>query len=182
MKKINMKTILLAVALCLLPMIAGAVFYGRMPEQMAVHWDVNNVPNTYMHKAFALFGIPVAMALIQTALLSLFYGFYIKKAKNMPKVTRIIIWCLPVINAITYAIILMWGLGYTLRVSTLVLLPLGAIVILLGNYLPKMSYEGNKDRIHPKPKDEKSFRKMLRITSIAFIIMGIAFILLGIFW
>ena len=51
---------------------------------------------------------------------------------------------------------------------------LGILWILTGNYLPKMSYEIAKGKFHPMPKDEKTYRKMIRMLGYTFVISGIA--------
>ncbi len=37
------------------------------------------------------------------------------------------------------------------------------LLMIIGNYIPKMSYEMSKTTFHPMPKSEKSFRKMSKI-------------------
>lgn len=65
MEKKNKKTLILSVIICLLPMVLGIAFYNRLPEQMPIHFTVNDVPDNYAPKNFALFGIPIIMAIIQ---------------------------------------------------------------------------------------------------------------------
>ena len=45
-----------------------------------------------------------------------------------------------------------------------------------GNYIPKMSYEYAKGTIHPMPKTEKTFKKMIRILGYTFVISGVLII------
>ena len=55
MEKKNRKTLILSVIICLLPMILGSILYNKLPEQMPIHFTINNVPDNYANKNFALF-------------------------------------------------------------------------------------------------------------------------------
>ena len=72
-------------------------------------------------------------------------------------------------------------LGNTVYVGKSVCLILGILITIIGNYIPKMSYEMGKTTFHPMPKNEKSFRKMSKIMGYSFIIMGIV-LLIMIIW
>ena len=65
MEKKNRKTLIFSVIICLLPMILGVILYNKLPEQMPIHFTINDVPDNYAHKNFALFGIPLIMAIVQ---------------------------------------------------------------------------------------------------------------------
>ena len=64
-KKIDWKILIITGLICLIPMIFGAILYDQLPEQMAVHFGVNNEPNSFAPKEFALFGIPLLMTALQ---------------------------------------------------------------------------------------------------------------------
>jgi len=55
MEKKNKRTLILSVIICLLPMVLGIAFYNRLPEQMPIHFTINDVPDNYAPKNFALF-------------------------------------------------------------------------------------------------------------------------------
>lgn len=68
--------------------------------------------------------------------------------------------------------------GSKVYVGKSVCLILGILFAIIGNYLPKMSYEVGKNIVHPMPKDEKSFRKITKIMGYSFIIIGIILFIL----
>ena len=39
--KIDRKTLILTTLICLIPIVVGAAVYGRLPETMATHWNMN---------------------------------------------------------------------------------------------------------------------------------------------
>ena len=59
-----------------------------------------------------------------------------------------------------------------------VCLILGVLFIIIGNYLPKISYEDGKKVFHPIPKNEKTFRKMSKIMGYGFVGIGIILLIL----
>lgn len=179
MKKSNKKTLIITVIICLLPIILGMVLYNKLPEQMPIHFTINNEPDNYASKNFALFGIPLIMAIVQ-ALCLIFTNKYTKKIEQYqtPKIIKIFQWFIPILTVLIYIIMIEVLLGSTVYVGKSVCLILGVLFTIIGNYMPKMSYELGKVIFHPVPKDEKSFRKITRIMGYSFIIIGITFLLL----
>ena len=72
-------------------------------------------------------------------------------------------WFIPVVTVLIYVIMVEVPLGSTVYVGKSICLILGILFMIIGNYIPKMSYEIGKTTFHPMPKSEKSFRKMSKI-------------------
>ena len=72
-------------------------------------------------------------------------------------------WFIPVVSVLFYVIMVEVPLGSTVYVGKSICLILGILLMIIGNYIPKMSYEMSKTTFHPMPKSEKSFRKMSKI-------------------
>lgn len=171
------KSGLISILLCFAPMLLGMAVYSRMPERMAIHFDIHNQPNGYASKEMALFGIPIFMVLIQITLVVIF-DYAERKTGEKPKLMSIITWFMPVITVVLYVTTLLASAGMNEYIGKIVLLVIGVYFILIGNYLPKMSYEAAiAMKQHPIPKDEKSYKKMTRILSCVIIILGIAFLI-----
>lgn len=178
MEKKSRKTLILSVIICLLPMILGAVFYNKLPEQMPIHFTISNEPDNYAPKNFALFGIPVIAAMIQA--ICMIGVARVSKLKNSekPKILKIMEWFIPILTVDIYIIMIEVPLGSTVYVGKSVCFILGISFMVIGNYLPKMSYEIGKAVIHPIPKNESSFRKMSKIMGYSFIIIGIVLLIM----
>lgn len=178
MEKKNKITLILTVIVCVLPMILGAALYNKLPEQMPIHFNIKNEPDNYAPKAFALFGIPLIMAIVQT--ICIIFTSKASKLKDIekPKIIKIMEWFIPILTVFVYIIMIEVPLGSTVYVGKSVCLVLGILFILIGNYIPKMSYEIGKTMVHPVPKDEKSFRKMLKIMGYSFMMIGIILLVL----
>lgn len=182
MEKKNRKTLILTVIICLLPMLLGAILYNKLPEQMPIHFTINDVPDNYAHKNFALFGIPLIMAIVQ-AICFIVVNIKLNKLENeeKPKILKIMEWFIPVVTVLIYVIMVEAPLGSTVYVGKSICLILGILFMVIGNYIPKMSYEMGKITFHPMPKSEKAFRKMSKIMGYLFIVMGIV-LLIMIIW
>ena len=176
MEKKSKRTLILSVIVCLLPIILGAVFYNKLPEQMPIHFTINDVPDNYAPKNFALFGIPIIMAIVQA--ISMFSIMNKLKNKEKPKIVKIMKWFIPVITVSIYIVMIEVPLGSTVYVGKSVCLILGILFTIIGNYLPKMSYETGKEIFHPIPNNEKVFRKMSKIMGYSFIAIGIILLIL----
>ncbi len=182
MKKKNRKTLILSVIICLLPILLGSILYNKLPEQMPIHFTINDVPDNYAHKNFALFGIPVIAAIVQAiCLIAVNIRLNKLKTDEKPKILKIMEWFIPVVTVLIYVIMIEVPLGSTVYVGKSICLILGILFMIIGNYIPKMSYEMGKTIVHPMPKSEKSFRKMSKIMGYSFIIMGIV-LLIMIIW
>ncbi len=176
MEKRDRKTLILTIIVCLLPILLGIVLYNQLPEQMPIHFKAGDVPDNYAPKNFALFGIPLIMAIVQTiCMLSTINRL---KNKEKPRIAKIMEWFIPIITVLIYIIMIEVPLGSTIYVGKSICLILGISFMIIGNYLPKMSYDTAKGVFHPTPSNEKTFRKMSKIMGYSFIVMGIIFLIM----
>jgi len=176
MEKKNKRTLILSVVVCLLPMILGVAFYNKLPEQMPIHFTINDVPDNYAPKNFALFGIPIIMAIVQA--ISVFSTMNKLKNKEKPRIAKIMEWFIPVITVSVYIIMIQVPLGSDVYVGKSICLILGILFTIIGNYLPKMSYDTAKGVFHPTPSNEKAFRKMSKLMGYGFVGLGIILLIL----
>ncbi len=176
MEKRDRKTLILTIIVCLLPILLGIVLYNQLPEQMPIHFKAGDVPDNYAPKNFALFGIPLIMAIVQTiCMLSTINRL---KNKEKPRIAKIMELFIPIITVLIYIIMIEVPLGSTVYVGKSICLILGISFMIIGNYLPKMSYDTAKGVFHPTPSNEKTFRKMSKIMGYSFIVMGIIFLIM----
>ena len=168
MKNINWKI--------LLPIVLGIIFYQQLPEQMPVHFNINNEVDHYASKNFALFGIPIILTGLQI-FCCIITDWKEKKETQKPRFISIIKWFVPILSMVVSTILIEIPLGSTVDVRKSICLVIGILFILTGNYLPKMSYEMAKGKMHPIPKDEKRYRKITRMWGYTFVIGGIALLI-----
>lgn len=177
----NKVKIFLSIMICLLPMIAGAILYNKLPDQMPVHFGANDIPDNYAPKAFALFGIPLLMAVIQTIVMLTTYVTAHKKDIDIPIVFHILEWLIPSTTVLFYGLMISFALDCPVSLGRIVFLVVGVVFAAVGNYTPKMSYDAGKQFFHPTPATEEAFHKMSRIMGFSFMGLGILFVIMGIF-
>ena len=136
MKKIDFKTLILTCVFCLLPILIGLWQYDALPEKVAIHFDINNNPDNYFNKALFVFGMPIFMVVLE-AICSIGVDLTDKYKDANKKATIVMKWMIPVILVVMYIITIAYNLGTKLDIRVWVMLLLGAMFIVTGNYLPK---------------------------------------------
>lgn len=180
MKKNNLKILIITVIICLLPMILGIVLYNKLPDSMAIHFNIENIPDNYASKNFVLFGLPIIMAFFQIFCLML-TNIANKSKEELPKVMKIFEWFIPILTIVMYLLTISFSLGIKTYIGKSVCFVLGILFVLIGNYIPKVSFSNGKDMFHPKINDEKTFRKVVKFMGYSFITLGIILLILVFF-
>jgi uncharacterized membrane protein len=112
------------------------VVYNRLPEQVAVHWNIKGNPNWYLPKVAAGFGLPVFFAIINIIIQIFIYND--PKRENVSKAIKIIVvWIVPILSLILVPVMLFIAMGSQIPITLIALVLTGFILILCGNYLPK---------------------------------------------
>lgn len=173
MKKSEKVTIILSVIVCLLPMILGIAVYDRLPEIMATHFDFHNEPNGFMSRGMTVFGMPIILAVLQGVMC--FTTFRKNARVEMPKLLKLSIWIIPVVDYVVYVMIVLYALGSFQEIGKAVCLLVGIVFLVCGNYAPKMSFEQARTYHNPAPVDERNFRKKQKLTAILLLAMSLLF-------
>ena len=171
MKKNSYMIKIITTIICLLPIFVGIILYNKLPNEIPIHFNVNNIPDNYAPKNIALFVIPVAMTGLHLIIIILI-RFMSKKVEKIPKMVNVMYWFTPVLTILLYVIMIIYALGYKISVGRYVCFVIGMLFCILGNYMPKMSYETAKNMMYPKPKNEKLYRKIIRIYGYSFVLIG----------
>ena len=169
-KKIDWKILIITSLICLIPIIFGVILYDQLPEQMAVHFGVNNEPNSFAPKEFALFGIPLLMFILQV--FCCISSDFMEEKKQNKKYITIYKWIIPIIEMVVYLTMLAYGAGIELDMRMIVCITLGIVFTLVGNYMPKT--ELNKLQMNYIRAD--FWKKIKRPAGYFFVIIGLAFI------
>lgn len=144
MKFMKWKIFIQTSVVCLLPILFGVAIWEKLPETMAIHFNVYNQPDGFASKSFVVFGMPVLMMLLQ-----LFCCFVndinTKKHGERVKFTRVTKWIIPVMTVVLQVITLGVGLGWSIDVRKAAAFIVGVMFLVLGNYLPKFDYIKNHD-------------------------------------
>ena len=169
MKFIKWKSFVITNIVCLLSILPGVILWEKLPEQMAIHFDINNNPDGFASRGFVVFGMPLLMVLIQT-FCCIINDINAKKHGDRVKFERVTKWIIPIMTVILQAITLGYGLGFEVDIRRISALIVGVIFITIGNYLPKFDYIKNYDI------DTEKARKVNRFIGFESVIMGLLFV------
>jgi len=136
MKKNNLAVMVLSSVVCLLPVILSLAIYDDLPEQVAIHWDITGNPDNFAPKATAAFGLP--FFLLTVNIITKIFLYNDPKRENVSKAMRIIVeWLIPFLSLTFVPITLFIAMGVKIPMVITVMVFVGIVFILCGNYLPK---------------------------------------------
>ena len=137
MIKKNLKTIIATSIITLSPVIIGLVLWEKLPEQIATHFNVNNEPDGYSSKAFVVFGLPLIM--LGLHIICLLATKADPKKKNFTdKNLRLVMWITPAISLLMSVLTYGYTLNSSIKTGTVIILFMGILFIIIGNYMPKV--------------------------------------------
>ena len=170
MKFIKKNILIVTCAVCLLPVLLGLALWDKLPEQIAIHFDINNNPDNFGSKAFVVFGLPVLMVILQIVC-CVINDVNAQKHGERKKFEMANKWIIPVMSIILQTVTFMYSLGYELDIRKITAFIVGGVFLVIGNYLPKLDYVKNYD------VDTEKARKINRFLGYETIVMGLLFLI-----
>lgn len=170
MKLIKWKILIVTCIICLLPVLFGIAVWDSLPETVAIHFDINNNPDNFASKGFAVFGIPFLMVFFQIVC-CVINDINAQKHGECAKFEAVLKWIIPVVSIILQIVTLGIGLGWDIDVRLVAALLVGAMLITTGSCLPKLDYIKNYNLSAEKA------RRINRFLGIETVVMGILFII-----
>lgn len=170
MKFIKWKVLILTSLVCLLPVLLGLVLWNELPDSVAIHFDINNNPDNFASKEFAVFGLPLLMMLLQ-AVSCFINDINAHKHGERKKFAMVTKWIIPIMTVILQVATFSYALGQNIDIRKIAAIIVGSIFILIGNYLPKFDYIKNYNL------DAEKARKVNRFMGYETVIMGILFLI-----
>lgn len=179
--KENRKTYILTTLLCLIPVIAGLLLLPKLPDQIVTHWDASGNPNGWSNKFTGAVVFPGLLLILNMIMPSLMKAD--PRYHNMnQKTLALIAWIIPIVSIFCSATTLAHGLGINVNVPFLGCMFLGILLIMIGNYLPKMTQSYTVGIKLPWTlNDEENWNKTHRISGVVWIIGGLLIIISGFF-
>ena len=166
MKFMKWKTLIITCLVCLLPVLLGVALWDKLPETMAIHFNMYNEPDNFASKGFVVFGLPAMMAALQI-ISCVITDINIKQHGERKKFTTVVKWIIPVMAIILQVVTLLYGLGVMIDIRRVAMIIVAGIFIIMGNYMPKFDYIKNYD------VEAHKARKINRFIGILMVIMGI---------
>ncbi len=173
MIKANKRALWLTSVLILLPIAAGLALWPALPNRIATHFGVDNQPNGWSSKPFAVLGWPcVVLALHWTAVAALELD---RRRRNIDrKMVAILLWICPITSLLLSAITYANALGAPVNVGFLVMLLLGVMFIAIGNGLPKCKQNHTLGvRLPWTLQDPENWRRTHRVAGWSMSVAGV---------
>ena len=131
-----LRTLISSSLVLLIPVIVGLLLWDQLPDPMPFHWNIHGEVDGWASKATAVFGMPALMLAMQWV--CLFACTADPKHKNYnPKMIGLALWICPGIGLILCAMVYSAALGYELPIEVIMPILLGAMFMVIGNWLPK---------------------------------------------
>lgn len=137
MIKKNLKTMIITSIIILVPLIVGLLMWNQLPAEMATHFGENGEPDGWSSKAFAVIGIPLLLLAIHW-FCALFTGVDPKKENISNKMMTLVLWIVPVLSVFACGSMYIYTFDNTINTTTIGMMMLGCMLLVLGNYMPKM--------------------------------------------
>ena len=166
MKRIQWKLLTVTCLICLLPICFGIALWNDLPDSIAIHFNINGVPDNFTSKAFAAFGLPLIMMLLQ-AFCCIFTDWKEECHGNDKKYLSVTKWIIPAISILLQTMTLLYALEWDVDIRRCVILLVSALFLVLGYCVSKLTYTKSK-----KMPVEKS-RKVNRFIGFETVAMGI---------
>lgn len=135
--KKNKWTLVVTSLIILLPVAVGLLLWDKLPEQVPFHWDINGEVDGWATKTQAVFLLPLFMLAMQWFCV-LMTGLD-PKAKNATesKLMGLVLWIIPVLNLFLHVMVYLAAFGRKVDMAAIMPLFMGALFVVIGNYLPK---------------------------------------------
>ncbi|MBE7035356.1 MAG: DUF1648 domain-containing protein [Ruminococcaceae bacterium] len=170
MKFLQWKSLTITSLFCLLPILPGVLLWDALPETMAIHFNIYGVPDGFASKGFVVFALPALMVVLQMICCAI-TDFNVHKHGDRKKFVTVTKWIIPCLCFVLQLLTFGYALGWNVDIRKSVALIVGAIFLVMGNYLPKFDYIKNYDL------DTEKARKINRFIGYETVIMGFLFCL-----
>ncbi|MBQ7296147.1 MAG: SdpI family protein [Clostridia bacterium] len=136
MLNISKAKLIITSIITLIPILVGLILWNQLPDSMVTHWGVGNVPNGWSSKAMAVFGLPGFLFIIHWVCLLATKADPKSKDINK-KLIDLVLWICPLLSVLLGGVSYSYSLGYKVNVQAVVMIFLGVLFVIIGNYLPK---------------------------------------------
>ena len=147
------KSLIITSVVCILPLIAGVIMLGKLPEMLPVQWANDGTVSNYAPRWFAVFGMPVFFLLMNA-----FFHYKAEKsdlADQYPPAMKLFLkWSMPVIGAVcttmTYS-----GVTGINHLYTSITAFVGAVIAAFGSYFGELTESDVIGRIFEVKNNDK---------------------------
>ena len=172
--------LLITSAVILLQTVVGVLIWDRLPDPIATHFNFRNEPDGWTSKAFTVFGMPLVLLALHwiTLLVSSAKNAQIKNLNS--KVKFLFWWIIPSVSLLLMVLCYGYALGVPLNTGRIVLVFLGLLFAVTGNYIPKVRRNYSVGIKLPwTMTDDENWNKTHRMAAPIWVVCGILLIIFG---
>lgn len=128
--------ILLSSLIILIPMVIGLLLWDRLPDPLPIHWNAAGEIDGYGSRGMAVFFLPLFMLGMHWFCI-LMTSLDPKSADIGGKSLQLVMWICPFMSLLVCSFVYATALGHSVSINTIMPLLLGAMFLVIGNFLPK---------------------------------------------
>ena len=185
MIKKNLPKLIVTSLITLIPVVIGLILWDKLPEQVPVHWDINGDVDGYATKIQAVFAMPLVL-LVFHWICVVGTSLDPKKQNINDRIFTLVLWIIPIISLLCNSMVYATALGHKVSVEIIMPLFMGALFVIIGNYLPKCKQSYTLGIKLPWTlNDEENWNKTHRFAGFLWVIGGVVIMataFLGVFW
>lgn len=185
MIKKNLPKLIITSLIILIPIVIGLILWDKLPDQVPVHWNMSGEVDDYATKTQAVFLMPLVLVAFQWICV-LGTSLDPKKQNINDKMFTLVLWIIPIISLLCNSMVYATALGHKVSVEIIMPLFMGALFVIIGNYMPKCKQSYTMGIKLPWTlDDEENWNKTHRMAGFLWVIGGIvvmATAFLGAFW
>ena len=181
----NLPKLIITSLKTLIPIVIGLVIWDKLPDQVPVHWNINGEVDGFATKIQAVFAMPLVLVAFHWICV---LGTLLdpKKQNINDKMFTLVLWIIPVISLLCNSMVYATAFGHKVSVEIIMPLFMGALFVIIGNYLPKCKQSYTLGIKLPWTlNDEENWNKTHRLAGFLWVIGGVmimATAFLGVFW
>lgn len=133
MKKNSLQELGWALGVMLLPVLYAIWVYQKLPENLAIHFDLYGKGNAFLPKFLIVSAFPIVMMLLEVMI----YWSTVAKDILNPTFKHLIRWIFPFSFILLYMATIYESLDEDFDIRKIATVIVGVVFIIMGNYLPK---------------------------------------------
>ena len=120
----------------LIPVLIGFLLWNRLPDQIPIHWNAQGEVDGYGSKLFTVLTMPLFLLAIHW-LCTLITCADPKLKQVEGKPLTLVLWICPITSLLVLTLVYITAMGYPISVEIIMPLVMGALFVVVGNYMPK---------------------------------------------
>ena len=120
----------------LLPLLAGLILWGKLPERMPMHWGIDGQVDGWGSRTTAVLVMPLVLLGLHWLCVLLTAADPLNRRQS-GKAVGMVLWICPALSLLMGAVTYCSTFGMTMNVDKLALIFMGLAFVIMGNYLPK---------------------------------------------